>query len=83
MLDELPQWLRKSLGGYLRQCVKWADSKELERILFFYFGVSPPEGQAEQYAKAIAQRLAPLGRPRKDSRRWEQMELPWVNLGER
>lgn len=75
MLSDAPPWFKKALGAYLRRCLKWADSKELEKILFFYFGVSPPEGEAETYAKAIAQRLAPLGRPRKDARKWEQLRL--------
>jgi hypothetical protein len=75
MLSDAPPWFRKALGAYLRQAQKWADSKELERILFFYFGVSPPEGEAATYAKAIAQRLAPLGRPRKEARRWEQLQI--------
>jgi hypothetical protein len=75
MFDDVPPWLKKALGGYLRRCLKWSDSSQLEKILEFYFGINPPPGEAETYAKAIAQRLCPMGRPRKEARRWEQLQI--------
>jgi hypothetical protein len=76
MFDDAPPWLKKSWGHYLRQSKHWKDKDlHLERILIF-LGIEPPPGEAEKYAKALAQKLAPLGRPRKDTRpQGEQLEL--------
>jgi hypothetical protein len=81
MFDEIPPWLKKSWGRYLRESKHWQDKDlHLEKILIS-LGIDPPPGEAERYAKALAQKWAPRGRPRKDARpQGEQLEL---DLGDR
>jgi hypothetical protein len=88
MLDDAPPWFRKALGAYLRQSKHWQDKHRYLLEILEWLGLTPPPGKdpnewAETVAKALAQKWQPMGRPRKDSRRWEQLTLPWVNLGER
>lgn len=77
MFESMPPWLRKAWGRYLREAKHWEDKeKHLKIILINYFGIMPPEGEAEKYAMALAQKLNPLGRPPKNQEKhWEQLKL--------
>jgi len=77
----MPNHFWKALGNYLRHLLNQPNGGDhLLKVLSHHWGLVPPDDGdphhwAESVAHALAQKLSPRGRPRKDSQTWKQLEL--------